>query len=166
IEFTQAPERYRISPQQVLFNWTHGAAGMVGFYENGDCFHFRVVYGENTACSNCFQRVPDDCFTSVVEYGNAYNFCGFNYCNSGSVVDPTALSCKPTIIEFIDKETLSIPYTAALQDMYGEAPTVQVWIYDGSGLVNMGITAVFDTYPPNTISLDFGGAATGIVVIR
>jgi hypothetical protein len=51
--------------------------------------------------------------------------------------------------------------------MYGDFPTVQVWIYDGTGqLLNMAITAAFDTYPPTMINLDFGGVASGIVVIR
>jgi hypothetical protein len=70
-------------------------------------------------------------------------------------------------VTFVSVATLSIPYTALLSDKYGEFPTVQVWIYDGTGqLINMGITAAFDTYPPNMINLDFGGPASGIVVIR
>lgn len=166
IEFTQAPERYKISPLQVLYNWPHGFPGMVGFYQPGECFYIRIIAGETEVCSNCFQRIPDDCFTSVIEYGNDENFAGFNYCNAGEAVEPDAVSCEPTIIQFVNKSTLTIPYTAGLKDMYGDFPTVQVWIDDGSGLVNMGITAVFDSYPPNQISFDFGGPATGIIVIR
>lgn len=167
VELTQAPERYRISPQQVLFNWPHGLTGMVGFYDVGNCFMIRITVGDVTECSNCFQRIGDDCFTSVVEYGNNENFAGFNYCNSGASVDPGQISCEPTVIQFVNKSTLSIPYTTSLQDMYGEVPTVQVWIDDGSGsLVNMGITATFDAYPPTMINFDFGGPATGIIILR
>lgn len=166
VEFDEQPERFKISPLQVLYNWPHGFPGMVTTYEAGECFRVKVVVGETQGCSNCFQRIPDDCFTSVIEYGNDENFAGFNYCNSGQAVDPSEISCKPTIFQFVDKSTQTIPYTTGLKDMYGDFPTVQVWIYDGSGLVNMGITASFDTYPPNQIFFDFGGPATGIIVIR
>jgi hypothetical protein len=30
----------------------------------------------------------------------------------------------------------------------------------------MGITATFDAYPPNVLGFDFGGPASGIIVIR
>lgn len=167
VSFDELPERYRISDLQVLYNWPHGVPGMLGFYNEGDCFFIRVVIDEVNYCSNCFQRIPDDCFTSVLEFGNDENFAGYNYCNSGeATVDGTTV-CEPTIVEFINQETLNIPYTAALQDMYGTVPTVQTWIYDTNGdLVNMGITASFDAMPPTMISFDFGGTASGIIVIR
>jgi hypothetical protein len=43
---------------------------------------------------------------------------------------------------------------------------VQVWVSDGTNLVNMGISAVFDSYPVNTITVDLGGPGSGIIVIR
>lgn len=165
--FDEVPERYRISQLQVLYNWTHGLTGMLGFYNEGMCFHIRVVIDEVNYCSNCFQRIPDDCFTSVIEFGNDENFAGYNYCNAGEATVDGSLVCEPTIVEFVNQETLNIPYTAFLQDMYGTVPTVQVWIYDGTGaLINMGITATFDAMPPSMISFDFGGTASGVIVIR
>lgn len=162
------PERFRISPTQVLYNWTHGLPGMLGFYDEGDCFHIRVIVDALvTYCSNCFQRIPNDCFTSVLDFTNDENFAGYNYCNAGEATVDGSLVCEPTIIEFVNKETLNVPYTANLQNMYGTVPTVQTWIYDGSGdLVNMGITATFDAMPPTMISFDFGGLASGVIVIR
>lgn len=165
--FDEMPERYRISDLQVLYNWPHGLPGMIGFYNEGECFYIRVVVGDITRCSNCFQRVPDDCFTSVIEFRNDENFGGYNYCNAGEATVDEGVTCEPTIIQFVDKETLNIPYTAGLKSMYGTIPTVQAWIADSNGdLVNMGITAKFDDMPPSMISFDFGGTASGVIVIR
>lgn len=168
VEFEEIPERYRISDLQVLYNWPHGLPGMIGNIEIGECFRVRVQVGESlTGCTNCFQRIDDPCFTSVVEYGNNENFAGFNYCNSGEVDPGGSATCDPEVYAFTNKETLVIPYTASLQAKFGQVPTVQVWIYDGSGnLVNMGVVAQFDAMPPTTITVDFGGTASGIVVIR
>lgn len=165
--FDELPERYRISELQVLYNWPHGLPGMLGFYNEGDCFFVRVIVDEVVRCSNCFQRIPDDCFTSVLEFGNDENFAGYNYCNAGEATVDGSTVCEPTIVEFVNKETLTIPYTAGLSSMYGVVPTVQVWIYDVDGnLVNMGITASFDAIPPTVINFDFGGLASGVIVIR
>lgn len=104
-----------------------------------------------------------------MEYGNDEDAFGFKYCNGGDLPGETTptLDCSPTIVTFVSVATLAIPYTALLQAKYGDFPTVQVWIYDGTGqLLNMGITAAFDTYPPTMINLDMGGISSGIVVIR
>lgn len=165
--FDELPERYRISDLQVLYNWPHGLPGMIGFYNEGQCFFIKVIVGDVSRCSNCFQRLPDDCFTSVVEFTNDENFAGYNYCNSGQTAVEGSTTCEPTVIQFVNKETLNIPYTAGLQSMYGTIPTVQTWIYDTNGdLVNMGITAKFNDMPPTSISFDFGGEASGVIVIR
>lgn len=165
VEFNELPNRYRISDFQVLYNWEHGFPGMIGEMEIGECFHIRVVVGETTGCSNCFQRVPDDCFTSVVEYGNDENFGGFNYCN-GDGIDEVNGNCDPTVIEFTNKANLTIPYTTSMKDKYGVVPTVQIWIYVDGVLQNVGVVATFDTMPPDNIIIDFGGVSSGVVVIR
>jgi hypothetical protein len=170
VTFLQEPQRFRISPTQVLYNWTHGLTGAMANYDVGECFFIRVIVAESlTGCSNCFQRIEDDCFTSVVEYGNDENFGGFNYCNSGEIPGGGGedITCEPTVITFTLQSTLNVPYTAQLKDKYGDIPTVQVWIYDENGvLTNMGITAQFDAMPPNNILFDFGGPASGVIVIR
>ncbi len=179
LTFAEKPDRFRLSTTQVLYNWAHGLPGFTGPVAVGECFKIQVTveatpYGYPTEtdvyCSNCFERIGSDCFTSVVEYGNDEDAFGFKYCYGGNLPNgettPT-LDCSPTIVTFVGVATLAIPYTALLQDKYGVFPTVQVWIYDGTGqLLNMGITAAFDTYPPTMINLDFGGVASGIVVIR
>ena len=71
------------------------------------------------------------------------------------------------MVPFTSVATLDIPYTSDMQLKYGDVPTVQTWIYDGLGrLVFMGISASFDANPVTLISLDFGGIASGIVVIK
>lgn len=177
--FTEKPQRYRLSPTQVLYNWAHGLPGFTSVAAVAQCFKIQVTveatpYGypdaNLVACSNCLERVASDCFTSVVEFGNEDDAFGFKYCGGGDLPagsEPATIDCSPTIVTFVGVATLAIPYTALLQSKYGVFPTVQVWIYDGTGqLLNMGITAAFDTYPPTMINLDFGGTAAGIVVIR
>ncbi len=179
LTFAEKPERYRLGPTQILYNWAHGLPGFTGPVAVGECFKIRInveatPYGypaeSETFCSNCFERIASDCFTSVIEYGNDEDAFDFKYCYGGEVPgggSGTAQTCEPTIVTFVGVATLAIPYTALLQDKYGDFPTVQVWIYDGTGqLLNMGITAVFDGYPPTMINLDFGGTASGLVVIR
>lgn len=165
--FAEQPERFRISSLQVLYNWPHGVPGMIGNISPTECFFIRLIVDEVQYCTNCFQRVPDDCFTSVVEYGNDENFSGFNYCNSGEVDSGTDTTCDPTVITFTNQTNLVIPYTTSMQNKYGQVPTVQVWIYNDQGeLQNMGVVATFDAMPPGFINVDLGGLGSGIVVIR
>ncbi len=176
LTFTEKPQRFRLSDTQILYNWSHGLPNFTSVISVNECFRIKVVVTEvyvyseaNTFCSNCFERIGEDCFTSVIEYGNEEDGFGFKYCYGGDLEsDPAAaIDCDPTIVQFINVATLSIPYTAGLKASYGNFPTVQAWVYDGSGqLVNMGITVAFDTYPPTMINLDFGGPGTGIVIIR
>lgn len=168
LEFTGQPERYRLSPLQILYNWNHGYPGFVGVYDIDDCFYVRVIVDDVSYCSNCFKRIGSACFTSVIEFGNEENFAGYSYCNNSPIDSGGDTgSCEPTEITFTNKTTLNIPYTAALKAMYGDMPTVQIWIYNGDGLLqNIGIEALFDSYPVNTILLDFGGLASGVIKIK
>lgn len=163
--YNDVPEISRLSEEQLLVNWAHGVPGFTSVIGYNECFKIRVQIGLIQFCSNCFERTSDNCFTSVIEYSADENAFGFNYCGSGTAVEGE-LSCEPTIVTFTNQSTLSIPYTASLQAAYGSVPTVQVWISDGTNLVNMGITATFDAYPPNVLGFDFGGPASGIIVIR
>lgn len=163
------PEKSRISPTQVLYKWAHGFPGFDAEYALEDCFKAKVVAhmdsGDVVACSNCFQRIAEDCFTSLLEYGSEQNIFGFNYCD-GVVEDEEIPICSdPTIIEFTDALTLNIPYTSAMKQMYGEVPTVEIWIFDGTNYTKAFIQAGFDAYPPTAIIADLGGAATGFIKI-
>lgn len=180
IEFTEVPERFRISDTDVLYNWTHGFPGFKDVVNVGDCFRVQITVNledEEVFISNDFERIGDDCFTSVIEYGSDDNGFGFNYCASGGgaitgpgsedpgTVDPG--TCEPTRITFTDMAVITIPYTQALQDMYGSLPTVQAWIYNEAGdLVNAGISIKLDASPPTVITADFGGSASGYLIIR
>lgn len=170
VEFTNNPyndvaEIFRLSDTQLLINWQHGLPGFDAEVAIGGCFHIRVQVGDSKWCSNFHKRTADNCFTSVIDYTNEENFAGFNYCSSGAIsIDET--TCEPTIIQFTNQSILTIPYTQALRDAYGDAPSVQVYISDGSSLVNMGITVTFDNYPVNTIRADLGGPASGILIIK
>lgn len=170
--FSEKPQRFRLSDTQVLYNWSHGLPLFFTVIDLKQCFKIQAtittVYETLSFCSNCFERIADDCFTSVIEYGNDEDSFGFKYCTSGDIDgEGVGTDCDPTIVQFIDIPTLSIPYTTMLSNKYGPMPTVQAWVYDGSGqLVNMGIQVGFDGYPVTMINLDFGGPATGIVIIR
>lgn len=167
INFSQDPDRYRISDKQVLYNWPNGLPGFTSVIDTGECFTIMVKVGGQNFCSNCLQRISDPCHTSVIEYGNDDNFAGFNYCNSVGVDQADTAACDPTFVSFTNQSTLNIPYTAAMLAKYGNAPTLKVWIYDTSGeLVNMSVRQAFDTYPPNNLLFDFGGPATGIIKIN
>lgn len=163
--YNDVPDIYRVGTTKLLINWPHGVPGFTSVIDFNECFKFRIQIGLIQFCSNCFERIAEDCFTSVIEYGCDEDCYGFNYCGS-SGNEPDDISCEPTIVTFTNQSTLSIPYTASLLAAYGLAPTVQVWISDGTNLINMGITATFDAYPPTVISFDFGGPATGIIVIK
>lgn len=164
--FEEKPNRFRISETQVLYNWSHGLPGFADVVNIGGCFVIKVIIDESfDACSNCFNRIASDCHTSVVEYGNEDNFAGFNYCNSAGV-DPETETCDPTFISFTNQSTLVIPYTASMVAKYGTVPTMKVWIYEGTELVNMSVRQAFDAYPPTELRIDMGGNATGIVKIN
>lgn len=168
IDFSEKPDRYRLSPTQVLYNWQHGFPGWPGSIQFNECFKIRVLLNGQPFCSNTFERIDDPCYTSVVEFSNDEDAFGYKYCYGGGV-DSGDISntCEPYIVQFINESTLNIPYTASLEAKYGQVPTVQTWIYDGNNeLVNMGITAKFDGFPPTQLLFDFGGPATGIIVIR
>lgn len=164
--YNDVPSIFRLSDTQLLVNWSHGFPGFTSVINNGQCFKVRVEIGDQQFCSNCFERTSDSCFTSVVEYGCDENCFGFNYCGSGTIPDNGETTCEPTIVTFTNQSSLAIAYTQSLRDMYGDVPTIQVWISDGTDLVNMGITAALDAYPPNVLSFDFGGPATGIIVLK
>lgn len=165
--YNDVPEIYRLSETQLLVNWAHGLPGFDSVVAVDECFHIRVQVGESVFCSNVHKRTADSCFTSVIDYTNDENFAGFNYCSSGAISgSDSGDGCEPTIIQFTNVSTLTVPYTQSLKDLYGDAPSAQVYISDGTNLVNMGITVTFDDYPVNVISADFGGPASGILILR
>lgn len=170
LEFTANPyndvaEIYRLSETQLLVNWAHGLPGFDSVISVEECFHIRIQVGGSTFCSNVHKRTADSCFTSVVDYTNDENFAGFNYCSSGAVTVDGG-DCEPTIIQFTNQSVVVIPYTTSLRDKYGDVPSVKPWISDGTNLVDMGVSVVFDDYPVNTITIDMGGPASGIIVIK
>lgn len=169
LSFAQKPDRYRISPTQVLFNWQHGVPGFGTVIRPGQCFYIRVnLLDTYDYCSNCFARIADDCYTSVVEYGNEEDFAGFIYSNSAPIAsDDEGATCEPTFITFSNQATLSIPYTTALSDKYGDLPTVRAWLYNDNGdLQNQNVVVSMDTFPATMINIDFGGPASGVVKIN
>lgn len=167
ITFSETPERYRISDYQVLYNWANGLTGFSTVIGIGECFMVKVIIGEQSFCSNCFQRIFEPCHTSVIEYGNDDNAFGFNYCNSAAVDSGgDSVDCDPTFIGFTNQSTLTIPYTASMVAKYGDIPTIKCWIYDTNGeLVNMSVRQALDTYPPTQINVDLGGNASGVLKI-
>lgn len=167
LQFAQKPIRYRLSATRVIYLWPHGFPNFAGSLEVGECFHIKIEVADQSFCSNCFIRIGDDCHTSVVQYSNEENAFGFNYCASADGTGTgEEVDCEPLEIPFTDQATMTIPWTAYLQERFGNTPTVQVWVLDENGeLVAAGLRVALDTYPPTEIRVDFGGVSSGVVKI-
>lgn len=163
------PTRYKLSDTQILYSWQSNFPGFE-LIQVGECFKIQVTIlsgeVENTFCSNCFERIADPCFTSILEYSNEEDAFGFKYCAGGGV-EEEPVTCEPTYITFTNQAIVTIPYTAPLQAKYGNMPNVQVWLYDPSGvLTNMGVQVTFDSFPPTVITVDNGGPGSGVIILR
>jgi hypothetical protein len=164
-EFTGVPQRFLVATGQVLFNWTHGVQGLYDNVEIGECFYVKIIFEGNEWCSNKMQRIGDDCHTTVLEYGADENAFGFAYC-AGELVGDATDPCEPLFVTFNNKSTLTLPWTASLANRYGDAPSIQTWIYDSDGLLTrMLIREAMDAYPPTYLTFDFGGPASGVIRI-
>jgi hypothetical protein len=163
------PDKARISATEVLYKWEHGFPAFDTEYALEECFYVKVVVhmdsGDVAACSNCFQRIPEDCFTSIIEYGAEQNIFGFNYCDSGAMFEEEEECDDPLVVEFTNATEIDIEYTAELIARFGQVPTVEIWIWDGSQYIKPFIQSGFDAYPPTRIQADLGGPATGFVKI-
>lgn len=155
--------RYRVGPLQVLYYWPHGVTTLSD-YEVNECFRIGIEVFEQFFCSNCFIRIGDDCHTSVIEYGGSENQFSFLYC-AGEAVDESATDCDPLILQFTNQSSMTIPWTAYLQSLYGDTPSVVAWTYDGSELVQAGQVIKYDQYPPTNIIVDMGGVNSGVLKI-
>lgn len=167
VRFVEKPTRYRLTPLRVLYVWQQGLPAFFNYINVGDCFHIMIskpTIDDQTFCSNCFQRIFDDCHTTVLQYTNDENAFDFNYC-AGEDLGQDAAECEPTIIEFTNQATLTVPWTAFLQSKYGIVPNVQVWIEDNGELVAAGIRQALDQLPPTELRFDFGGNASGFIKI-
>lgn len=166
LEFVEKPSRYRIGTNKVLYIWQHGVPGFDAAIDVGGCFHIKIRIADQSFCSNCFQRIGDDCHTSVVQYSNEENAFDFNYCAAANDSDDSAVDCDPLELQFANQESMTIPWTAYLSDRFGNTPTIQVWVLDENGeLVAAGLRVAMDAYPPTEIRIDFGGTASGVVKI-
>jgi len=166
LEFAQKPSRYRLSANKILYVWQHGLPGFKDVLEVGKCFHIKIELADQSFCSNCFQRIGNDCHTSVLQYGNDDNAFGFNYCAGADAAQDADQDCEPTELVFTNQATMTIPWTAFLQAKYGNTPNIQAWILDTNGeLVAAGIRIALDGYPPTEIRIDFGGVSSGVVKI-
>jgi hypothetical protein len=157
------PDRYRIGPRKVLFNWPHGLPDFTDYIDAHECFQIAVAVqlaaGTSYGFSNCFQRIISDCYTSVIEYGSAKNAFGFVYCGyfeDDEVLNGGDSECAATVIPFSNVATLSIAYTNAMIANYGDLPTVEVYIYDASTgtFIKTIVQITFDALPPTTIAID------------
>jgi len=163
------PTKARISETEVLYKWEHGFPSFDTEYAIEECFYVKVVVhmdaGDVSACSNCFQRIGADCFTSVLEYGAEQNIFGFNYCDSGAMFEEEEECEDPFIYQFTNAETIDIEYTDEMRTRFGDVPTVEIWIWDGSQYSKPFIQTGFDAYPITRILANLGGAATGFLKI-
>ena len=161
--FSGSITRYRIGPLQVLYHWPHGITTLLDM-EVGQCFRIGIEVFGQFFCSNCFIRIGNDCHTSVLEYYGDENQFGFNYC-AGETISADATDCDPLIMQFTNQSGITIPWTAYLQSLYGNTPSINVWTYDGSELVQAGQVIKYDTFPPTSIIIDMGGVQSGVIKI-
>lgn len=174
VTFVEKPEVIRVGEKQVIMNWAHGFPNFDAEYAIGECFKVRIEIDHPTAglitdCSNCFERIAEDCYTSVLDYSSTQNIFGFNYCGSGELEvgggDEQEACPEPRIVTFTNVASLNIPYTASMQALYGNVPTIEVYILDNGEYIKPVIKQGFNTYPPTMIIIDLGGPATGYVKI-
>jgi hypothetical protein len=171
------PERFRIGPRRVLYQWDAGAPDFESVVAIGKCFRFVVTVtistGTITGISNKFERIASDCYNTLLEYSADKNQFGFVYCgyydeSDGGSIPVPANQCDPMVIPFNNKPVMVIPYTAAMLSKYGDVPRVDVYIYNPqNGLFELvpGISASLDNVPPTVITVDLGGPATGYIKI-
>lgn len=165
------PDRARLSDKQVLYNWPHGFPLFDAHVGIEECFVVKVDVNGTAACSNTFQRINEDCYTSVLEYGSTQNIFDFNYCMSGGIDtggEPEPVpACAPTIVQFQNVEKIDYYYSPAMRQKYGDVPTVKFWIKDeNTGLyTNMIINQGFNAFPPTRILADLGGVSSGFFKI-
>lgn len=72
------------------------------------------------------------------------------------------------VFPFTDIATLNIAWTTFLRGLYGGTPTVQVYLQTSPGeyaLTTVSVTMVGGPYDLSEIDIDFGGTATGYVLI-
>jgi len=73
--------------------------------------------------------------------------------------------CNPTISTFFNEAITTFGYGPSLQAQYGAAPKVNVYYWDGTQYVASGVfTSIsFTGYPVTSVTIDHGGASTGII---
>lgn len=166
VEFSDTPQLFKLSTTEVLMNWPHGLPGFDEAIRVNECFLVKLLVDGTPFCSTCLTRIRSDRYTSVIEYGSEENSFGFNYCGGVLVGEQEVADCTPIEVQFFNQSIVNIPYTASLRDKFGDMPSVKVWIYNTSGeLQDMGVQVTMDGYPPNNISIDMGGPASGIIKI-
>jgi len=75
--------------------------------------------------------------------------------------------CSPTIIAFHNTPSTTFGYGPSMVLQYGQAPKVDVIYWDGTKYVSAGIMTQikFDTYPVTQVTVDHGGASSGLIKI-
>jgi len=81
-------ERLRTGAKDIALFWQHGLPNITGLIDIGDCFVIQLILPDETVlCSNCFERVEEDCYTTVIEYASPSDNFGFVYCGVNDELD-------------------------------------------------------------------------------
>jgi len=92
IEFGAHPTTFRINTNQIAYDFNSGFPGFPYDLKPNECFYIRIKIDDVIkGCSNCLQRITDECFTSVVEYGNEDDAFGFEYCGDPAFMNRVRL---------------------------------------------------------------------------
>lgn len=88
-------ETVRIGATVIAFNFHFPLPGFPYSLKDGECFYLRASIDASPflleACSNCMQRITNDCFTSVIKYRCDEDAFGFVYCGADSFYNSVRL---------------------------------------------------------------------------
>lgn len=73
--------RYRVSDTNIIFYWSLPFNEFDSLVDCGECFNLKLVTPDETYFSNCFKRICEDGYLTILEYWNDEDYAEFNYCN-------------------------------------------------------------------------------------
>ena len=105
-------EKNRTGTTEITYQWRQPFKDVMTLVDCDGCFQLAIINvtpnPQIVVFSNCFTRICEDCFTSVLDYNNEDDAYDFRYCN---VVDPLNRVRLPFYFsqpQFPDEETVYV----------------------------------------------------------
>ena len=81
-------ERLRTGEKRIILFWQHGLPDINNLVYIGNCFVIQLILPDGRVlCSNCFEMIGEDCYTTVIEYASPSDNFGFMYCGVNDELD-------------------------------------------------------------------------------